>query len=89
MIGTIQVTGDHRYDDLRQAGLKVIPLDDQRRATFRSAEIRIREENEDNIAAFTDRLGIGRSHRKCPFPDSPSPRQRLQAALANQLLASR
>lgn len=66
MTQTRQVARNHGDDCLRQPGVQSVGLDDEDRTWFGGAQVRVGEQGEDDIAAFT-------GHCKHPFPVDPSP----------------
>ena len=60
MASSSHIARDHRHNDLGQTGSKFVSLQHERRRPFRSAQVGIWKQNENDVAAFT-------AHRKHSF----------------------
>jgi hypothetical protein len=80
--GTKQSATDHGDDDLRQSGIEMIRLHDERRPYFGGVQIGMRVKHEDDVATATALLWLHRSRHTIPSPGCPNRLQTRRVAPA-------
>src|ERR1022692_4387124 len=76
------VSLDHRHDGLGQACSQVVCLDNQRRATLRRSQVRVRKQDQNDITASA-------VHRRQPFQVDPSLQKTQLGGAADRRPATR